>query len=502
MGCKTTKEIMKRLELIYADNSSANVYRLMHRYYRYKKSPEDSMLEHIGTMEEMKMALIDIDKKPDEELYQVTLLGSLPPEYETMMEVWELTHLTMRTTANLISRLLKREEDLKAESQEHKTFNVGRMSPEAWKKLSIDEKKKLTKCKTCGKKGHLARECNQKKNTATKVESEEPNESQGSKEHVLFNPGDVSMDVKKSRIVDSGATAHMCRNKDWFTELILYPKGIKCSVGDGSQVQVQGIGTIQIKSGDIRGLLTEVLYIPTLETNLVSVGAAAKQGIDTIFRGQICKMIRNNQEVAIGKQIKDNLYLLEIKVVLSKPTAHFTNCERSLQEWHRALGHANKERIMQLAKGLGDIRVSKPDLKIECEACPEGKGKLINHPPKEGRTEETGGRVCIDLSGKVSRASLMGYQYYMLSKDEHTEYSFVQFAKEKSTIHELLTKLIIEFEEESGYPIRRIQTDQGSEFKNRNIELLFMKERILHETSAIYTPQQNGIIEREMGTIT
>lgn len=46
MGCIKAKEVMQRLELIYADNSAANIYRLMHRYYRYKKSVNDSMSIH------------------------------------------------------------------------------------------------------------------------------------------------------------------------------------------------------------------------------------------------------------------------------------------------------------------------------------------------------------------------------------------------------------------------------------------------------------------------
>jgi len=501
MGCQTAREVMSRLELIYADNSSANVYRLMHRYYRYKKAPEDSMSIHIGKMEELKLALIDIDKKPDEELYQVTLLGSLPPEYESMMEVWELTHPSMRTTANLISRLLKREEDLKMNADNHQALAVGRMNPEAWKKLPIEEKKKLTKCKNCGKKGHWARECKMKK------EPEEPNQSKTeekneTKEHVLFNLGDTSIDAKDKWVIDSGATAHMCRNKNWFIELIMYPSSVTCSVGDGSQVKVLGIGKIEVQTGVVSGVFTEVLYIPSLSTNLVSVGAAARQGIDTIFKGERCQMIKNKVPIAEGKRIKDNLYILEIKVLVKNNTALYMNCERSLSEWHRALGHANKERIIQLAQDTESMKITGGNDIPPCSNCAEGKGKCVSHPRKEESAIKVGEKVCIDLSGKVNKISLAGSQYYLLCKDEYSEFTYVQFAKDKGMIHELLAKTIIEFEEESGQTIRKIHTDQGSEFTNRNVELLLIKERIKHETSAVYTPQQNGVIEREMGIVT
>jgi len=38
----------------------------------------------------------------------VTLIGSLPKEYSSIVEIWELTHRDMRATPNLVSRLFKR----------------------------------------------------------------------------------------------------------------------------------------------------------------------------------------------------------------------------------------------------------------------------------------------------------------------------------------------------------------------------------------------------------
>ena len=69
-GCMTAKEIMNRLDLIYADNSAANIYRMLHRYYRYTKISSDSMSVHIGKMDEMRNALSDIgEKQSDADLY-------------------------------------------------------------------------------------------------------------------------------------------------------------------------------------------------------------------------------------------------------------------------------------------------------------------------------------------------------------------------------------------------------------------------------------------------
>lgn len=58
-----------------------------------------------------------------------------------------------------------------------------------------------------------------------------------------------------------------------------------------------------------------------------------------------------------------------------------------------------------------------------------------------------------------------------------------------------------DFEHGSGKPIKSIHSDNGSEFVNQHTKMLFLRERIVHETSAPYTAQQNGRIEREIKTL-
>lgn len=51
---------------------------MLHEFYRYEKNPTDDMRVHIRKIDSMRNAIADIDKKMDDELYQVTLLGFLP----------------------------------------------------------------------------------------------------------------------------------------------------------------------------------------------------------------------------------------------------------------------------------------------------------------------------------------------------------------------------------------------------------------------------------------
>jgi transposase InsO family protein len=49
--------------------------------------------------------------------------------------------------------------------------------------------------------------------------------------------------------------------------------------------------------------------------------------------------------------------------------------------------------------------------------------------------------------------------------------------------------------------VKKIRSDNGSEFKNLQVEEYLEEEGIKHEFSAHYTPHQNGVVERKNRTL-
>jgi transposase InsO family protein len=54
---------------------------------------------------------------------------------------------------------------------------------------------------------------------------------------------------------------------------------------------------------------------------------------------------------------------------------------------------------------------------------------------------------------------------------------------------------------EFGLRIKKIRSDNGTEFKNSQVEGFLEEEGIKHEFSSPYTPQQNGVVERKNRTL-
>jgi hypothetical protein len=71
----------------------------------------------------------------------------------------------------------------------------------------------------------------------------------------------------------------------------------------------------------------------------------------------------------------------------------------------------------------------------------------------------------------------------------------------KSQAQETLKIFLRRAQNEFGLRIKKIRSDNGTEFKNSQIEGFLEEEGIKHEFSSPYTPQQNGVVERKNRTL-
>jgi hypothetical protein len=63
----------------------------------------------------------------------------------------------------------------------------------------------------------------------------------------------------------------------------------------------------------------------------------------------------------------------------------------------------------------------------------------------------------------------------------------------------VLKKFLKRAQNEFDIKVKKIRSDNGSEFKNTQVEDYFDQEDIKHEFSAPYTPQKNGWLKERIG---
>lgn len=79
--------------------------------------------------------------------------------------------------------------------------------------------------------------------------------------------------------LDSGATAHICQKAKYFSEYKPARANQKVSLGDNRQLQVKGVGSVRFNLPRGQSFeLKDVLHVPEISKNLVSVSQLVKDG--------------------------------------------------------------------------------------------------------------------------------------------------------------------------------------------------------------------------------
>ena len=101
-----------------------------------------------------------------------------------------------------------------------------------------------------------------------------------------------------SWIVDSGATCHMCNDRKLFVELCNLEKPLEVTLGDGYNLDAIGCGVViletKLPSGKTKKCkLNDVLYVPKLSYNLLSVSKISDAGKTTRPAVKFCMRTGN-----------------------------------------------------------------------------------------------------------------------------------------------------------------------------------------------------------------
>lgn len=299
---------------------------------------------------------------------------------------------------------------------------------------------------------------------------------------------------------DSGATRHMSNQKDLFT-FIDFSRTGDVTVANGETTRYHGVGNInlKVKSGqDVLNLeLKEVLYVPLLDSNLVSVKRLTKGDAKVLFDSQECSLITKDFEFQIAKYVNGLYKVNAQQESCMKVSKSPSKC---IHDWHRKLAHRNLRDVKILLRHM-KIRPSKCDCPDVCEACIQGKMSRSPFPRSSTVIENVFDLFVSDLCdmGKLSYGKS---KYFMTFIDVRSNFTYVFFLKHKSDVKDVLINHIEMLKNTQGSKPRRIRVDRGGEYGVSGLQSYLKREGIHFETTVGYASQSNGIAERKNRELT
>lgn len=187
----------------------------------------------------------------------------------------------------------------------------------------------------------------------------------------------------------------------------------------------ESVGTIIVGTKQHKITIKNVLYVPELKSNLLSVRRLAEKGLSVIFTENNITIKRKNEVIVQG--YPEGL-LYKIHLHLETTSRSENSClMTSTVNWHRKLGHVNKQSLQILEKKglLNKLEISD----LSCEVCI--KGKMCRLPyRKKGPLQLIHSDVCCP----ITRSGTYGHKYFVTFLNDYTHFTMVFGISKKSDV--------------------------------------------------------------------
>ena len=362
-------------------------------------------------------------------------------------------------------------------------------------------RKKGPICNNCGKVGHIKRNCYEPQRTKEEVSYKSKQQKVYSTVERFQSRHDSDSDVvalavhemalssvfkNDNWIIDSGATCYMCNDSNVFSEYSTLKQPQEISLNDGHIVKAIGKGTVLLKiaigkSQFQRCELKDVLFVPELSYNLLSVSKIIQTGKILKFIASECTILNGNQRIVATASLIGSLHRLNVTDEREVANAAVTDSNEIL--WHRSYGHFGFRGLEILAANqLVDCFDFQKSSETEfCEPCIDGKHRRSTFPLTGGkRASEILELMHSDGCGKLDTNSLIGAEYVLTFIDEKSRFAWAYVLKQKSEVCSKFVEWKTIIEKATGKQMKTLRSDNGGEYVAKDFAHYLKSNGIRH----------------------
>lgn len=502
--CTSANDIFVVLQESYLSVSTCNRMRLERKFNRFEMDTSKPFQESINELNKLARELKEVgsEKKSSDKLD--ALLAGLDSSLKDYLPVWKVDKTL--TYSDLCAQIINIEQDLdKSKPLSDMKQSVALVNQEKHaSKESYRRRPKQKgplKCYRCEKLGHKAKDCrtplgqsclfcNKKGHASDKCWYKDRPKAPGSSlvaKALVAGSFELIQMHDNDWILDSGASNHMTGQASLLSKCQAVA-AIDIHTASGKTIHSSTVGSVSVGNH----VISDVLSVPGLQFNLLSVHQLTKKGVTVEFLNDIAVLKLDGEVIFQAVKGADGLYR-----IVNTSVSHYSLVSASV--WHDRLGHISHGKLKKMMSLIGDssnIPLEKVD---SCDICTQAKQKRSSFGTFGGlRSTRPLELVHTDLL-EVNIRSLGGKRYILTFIDDFTRYAKLRYLAKKSDVLEELKQCIAEAERETSLSVSRIRSDNGGEYQRLEHELKAIG--IKWETTTSYTPEMNGVAERYNGKL-
>jgi hypothetical protein len=262
-------------------------------------------------------------------------------------------------------------------------------------------------------------------------------------------------------IIDSGASRHMTRDQARLSNLNERKTSYKVELGDKSTYPVEGFGQAFVKLKTCNNVhLSNVLYVPGLENNIVSISCLEdKRNIIAFVDGKVLSWHKDSsiENARVIGTREGNLYRL-----LEQNEEAFVHDEVNPNEfWHIRYAHINYQALPFLKKMVEGMPKLQSTHEGICKGCALGKNIKKPFPNNNNRSKEILDLIHSDVCGPMPVKSLGGSLYYVIFIDDYSRKTWLYLLKTKDEVFNKFQEFKAEIESLTNKKIKTLRIDNG-----------------------------------------
>jgi hypothetical protein len=159
--------------------------------------------------------------------------------------------------------------------------------------------------------------------------------------------------------------------------------------------------------------------------------------------------------------------------------------------WHFRLGHLSNKRLQHMKHDFPVVTVDNDSV---CDICHLARHRKLPFVSSVNKATKCGELIHFDIWGPTSIVSVHGHKYFLTVVDDYSRFTWIILLKTKSEVSLLVQQFIVMLENQFNTVVKTVRTNNGPEFL---IPKFYASKGIIHQTSCVETPQQNGRVERK-----
>lgn len=355
----------------------------------------------------------------DDEWLGTLMLAGLPEMYKPM--IMGLESSGIKISADLVKNKLLQE--VKTSDTTALYTNIKVNQP----KNDQQKPKKGPRCFTCNKYGHLSKKCWFRKNNA----------KTGNNTGFVAAFSASMMNDSVNWYVDSGASMHMTMHRDWLSD-VTAPPVQSIRIANNNLLKVECCGNISIKvitnDGSMETIqVRNVLYVPELKTNLLSISKIIESGCKILFNEHGCEIYNQSNKLVAKAYLMNNTYQLK-SCQSTEMQAMTAKSDDDIYLWHQRMGHLNFTDINKIPNCAEGVKLSPQKQNCVCITCLEGKQTRLPFPSEGSHAKELLELIHSDVCGPMKHVSIGGARYFVTFIDDFSRRVHVYFIKTKDEV--------------------------------------------------------------------